>query len=124
MPVNKILIIEDESTSRKILSLALDGEGRELIFAEDGERGVELAKTHRPDLIIMDIMLPKMNGYEATRLIKKDGDLKDIPIIALTARTMTFDRKQAVEAGCVDFITKPFRVIELRNQVLKHLEGG
>ena len=117
MSAKKILIVDDEETNRKIITLALEGEGREVIFAGDGEEAFTMAKANRPDLIIMDVMLPKINGFEATRRIRGDEELKDVPVIALTARTMDFDKKQAEEAGCDDFITKPFRIGELRRRI-------
>ena len=124
MAVKKILVVEDETTSRKILGLALEAADRELIYAEDGESAIELAKHHRPDLIIMDIMLPRLNGFEAARKIKADDDLKDTPILALTARTTLYDEEQAREAGCSDFMTKPFRIGGLRERIERLLGPG
>lgn len=121
MNKKKILIVEDESTSREIIALSVGEKNHELIFAKDGDEAVRMAVEHKPDLIIMDIMIPRINGYEATRIIKSNNMLKDIPIIAITARTGTYDEKMAREAGCIDYLTKPFRVANLRDKLSKYL---
>ena len=87
------------------------------VDAEDGEIAVELARQIRPDLIIMDVMLPRINGFEAARIIRSDEELKEIPILALTARTTLYDEDQAKKAGCSDFMTKPFRIGNLREKI-------
>jgi DNA-binding response OmpR family regulator len=120
----KILIVEDEDVSRKILTLALEGKRYELIFAGDGENAVEIARQQHPDLIVMDIMLPRVNGFEATRAIRSSPGLEDVPVIALTARTTVYDEKAAREAGCSDFITKPFRIGELRTRIMRLLSAA
>ena len=120
--MKKILIVEDEATSRKILSVALEGPDRKLIFADNGDQAVKLAQEHRPDLIIMDIMLPHLNGFDATGIIKSTPDLIDVPVVALTARTMKYDRDQALKSGCTDFIAKPFRVGDLRRRLSRFLD--
>jgi CheY-like chemotaxis protein len=119
--VKKVLIVEDEETSRRITALALHGAGRELLFAKDGDEALRMALEHRPDLIIMDLMLPRINGFEVARLIKRNNDLAHIPVVALTARTATYDQVQAKEAGCDDFITKPYRISFLRERLAKYL---
>lgn len=121
MNKKKILIVEDESTSREIIALSVGEKNHDLIFAGDGDEAVRMAVEHKPDLIIMDIMIPRINGYEATKIIKSNNMLKDIPIIAITARTGKYDEKMAREAGCVDYLTKPFRVANLRDKLNKYL---
>lgn len=121
MDKKKILIVEDESTSREIIALSIGERTHELIFATDGDEAVRMAFEHMPDLIIMDIMIPRINGYEATKIIKANKILKDIPIIAITARTSKYDEKMAREAGCDDYLTKPFRVANLRDKLNKYL---
>ena len=110
----KVLIVEDEETSLQIITLALQRRNRELLFARDGEEAVRIATSERPDLIVMDMMLPKLDGFGATRRIKADPALAAIPVIALTARTGDFDERKAREAGCADYITKPYRIEHLR----------
>ena len=117
----KILIVEDEETSRKVITLALRRPGRELLFAHDGEEAVRIAAAERPVLIVMDMMLPKLDGFQATLRIKGDPALAAIPIVALTARTGDFDEKKAREAGCVDYITKPYRIDHLRTRLAPYL---
>jgi len=121
MGKKKILIVEDESTSREIIALSIGEKNHELIFAGDGDEAVRMAFEHMPNLIIMDIMIPRINGYEATKIIKGNKMLKDIPIIAITARTAKYDEKMAREAGCDDYLTKPFRVANLRDKLNKYL---
>lgn len=120
--MKKILIVEDEETSRKIIGLALKGENRELLFASDGDEAVRMAMEHLPDLIIMDMMLPRIDGFQATKLIKKNTELQKTPIVALTARTEDYDEERSREAGCDDYITKPFRIGYLREKLAKYLE--
>jgi len=117
----KILIVEDEETSLKVLTLALKRPGRELLFARDGEEAVRLAAAERPALIVMDMMLPKLDGFEATQRIKADPALAGIPIVALTARTGDYDERKAREAGCADYITKPYRIDHLRARLAPYL---
>lgn len=123
MERRKVLIVDDEETSRKILELAVGGGNRELLLAKDGEEALRLAREHHPDLILMDIMLPKMDGYQVVRRIKQDPALAAIPVVALTARTFDYDEDMARQAGCVDFLTKPYRLGELRVRLAKYLEG-
>jgi two-component system, cell cycle response regulator DivK len=117
----RVLIVEDEETSLHIITLALQRHNRELIFARDGEAAVRLATSERPAVIVMDMMLPKLDGFEATRRIKSDPALAAIPVIALTARTGDFDERKAREAGCADYITKPYRIEHLRARLAPYL---
>lgn len=123
-PKTKVLIVEDEETSLHILTLALQRHNRELFFARDGEQAVSLAASVRPDLIVMDMMLPKLDGFEATRRIKDNPALASIPVIALTARTGDFDERKAREAGCADYVTKPYRIEHLRARLAPYLNSG
>jgi two-component system, cell cycle response regulator DivK len=104
----RILIVEDQQDNRQILRDLLTNNGFEVVEAEDGESGVDAAKTQRPDLILMDIQLPILDGYEATRQIKSDPNLKSIPIVVVTSYALSGDDQKAHEAGCDAYVTKPF----------------
>ena len=112
----KILLVEDNELNRDMLSRRLTKKGYEIFMAVDGENGMELALSLNPDLILMDMSLPIMDGWEATRRIKDHPDTRDIAVIALTAHAMGDDRQRALEAGCDDYDTKP---IELTRLLLK-----
>jgi CheY-like chemotaxis protein len=113
----KILLIEDNEMNRDMLSRRLVRGGYEVIIAEDGARGVAMASSDRPDLILMDMSLPVIDGWEATRRIKATSELRKIPIIALTAHAMTTDRDKALEAGCDDYDTKPIELQRLLGKI-------
>jgi two-component system cell cycle response regulator DivK len=113
-----ILIVEDEPRNLKLLRDLLLRFGYEILEASDGEQGVKSAGEKMPDLILMDIMMPKMDGLEATRIIKADTKTKHIPIIALTSYAMKGDREKTIEAGCDGYIAKPIDIKE----VLKTIE--
>lgn len=102
-----ILLVEDNELNRDMLSRRLTKNGFRVIMAENGKEGVDLAIRERPDLILMDLSLPIMDGWEATRLLKNSADTSAIPIIALTAHAMAGDEEQAYRSGCDDFDTKP-----------------
>ena len=116
-----ILIVEDDEFNRDLLEQLLD-EHYKIHAAVDGASGIELAKQERSDLILMDLSLPVIDGWEATRRIKGDELLKSIPIIALTARAMVGDEEKARAAGCDDYIVKPLDEHELLAKVAKWLE--
>jgi CheY-like chemotaxis protein len=103
----KILLVEDNEMNRDMLSRRLQRKGYSVITAEDGEKGLSLARSEAPDLILMDISLPAMSGWEVTRLLKADEATRHIPIIALTAHAWITDREKALEAGCDEYDTKP-----------------
>jgi two-component system cell cycle response regulator DivK len=103
-----ILVIEDTEDNRRILRDLLTDAGFELIEAADGEQGVAMAAEHRPDLILMDIQLPLVDGYEATRRIKANPDLRHIPIVAVTSYALSGDEAKALAAGCDGYVAKPF----------------
>jgi len=104
----RILVIEDTEDNRRILRDLLTNAGFQVLEATDGERGVAAAVEHRPDLILMDIQLPVVDGYEATRRIKSDSNLRSIPIIAVTSYALSGDEAKARSAGCDGYIAKPF----------------
>ena len=105
--MSKILIVEDNEMNRDMLSRRLERKGYEIVMAEDGQKGVDMSKSENPDLILMDLSLPVMDGWEATSTIKADNNTKDIPIIVLTAHAMAGDREKAIEAGADEYDTKP-----------------
>jgi len=113
----KILLVEDNEMNRDMLSRRLEKRGYTLAIAADGGVGVELAKSGAPDLILMDMSLPVIDGWEATKLLKADAVTKGIPIIALTAHAMDSDRVKALEAGCDDFDTKPVELTRLLGKI-------
>jgi CheY-like chemotaxis protein len=103
----KILLVEDNEMNRDMLSRRLQRRGYCVVTAEDGEKGLLLARSETPDLILMDISLPVMSGWEVTRLLKANESTRHIPIIALTAHAWVTDREKAIESGCDDYDTKP-----------------
>jgi two-component system, cell cycle response regulator DivK len=105
--MQKILLVEDNEMNRDMLSRRLQRRGYCVVTAEDGEKGLLLARSEAPDLILMDISLPGMSGWEVTRLLKANESTRHIPIIALTAHAWVTDREKAIEAGCDDYDTKP-----------------
>lgn len=119
----KLLLVEDNEMNRDMLSRRLVRKGYEVVIAVDGAEGVEMAAAELPDLILMDITLPVMNGWDATRAIKGEEKTRAIPVIALTALAMVGDREQALEAGCDDYDTKPVelpRLLEKIEALLHH----
>lgn len=117
----KILLVEDNEMNRDSLSRLLARRGFDMVFAEDGEEAVRIAQEALPDLILMDISLPRMDGYEATRLLRGMETTRAIPIIALTAHAMTSDREKALEAGCTDFESKPVEFARLLEKIQARL---
>ena len=113
----KILLVEDNEMNRDMLSRRLIRKGYEVVVGEDGEKGVSLAASDRPDIILMDMSLPVINGWEATRRIKAAPETAAIPVIALTAHAMVSDRDKALEAGCDDFDTKPVDLPRLLGKI-------
>jgi CheY-like chemotaxis protein len=105
--VPTILLVEDNEMNRDMLSRRLERAGYRVILAVDGPRGIAAARAEAPDLILMDMSLPEIDGWEATRHLKQDPATRGIPVIALTAHAMVSDREKALEAGCDDYDTKP-----------------
>ena len=117
--MTKILLVEDDEMNRDMLSRRLIKRGYEVVIAVDGEQGVAMSGSESPDLILMDMSLPGIDGWTATRQVKADDMTRGIPVIALTAHAMAGDREKALEAGCDDFDTKP---VELQ-RLLGKIEG-
>lgn len=122
----KILIVEDEVHIRTLLEQALeeleDEHSVEVLSAGDGEEGLEMIRTHRPQVVFLDIMMPKVNGYEVCRTVKKDPELKDTMIVLLAAKGQEVDRKKGLELGAYDYMTKPFdpdELVELARELLR-----
>ncbi len=118
-----ILIVEDDPKSLILTRDLLQVSGFTTIEATNGEQGVELARVKKPDLILMDIQMPDMDGLEATRILKADATTKNIPIVALTAYAMKGDKERVLEAGCDGYITKPIDIQELLKRVAEYLSG-
>lgn len=117
-----ILIVEDIELNRDLLAQLLEDEHR-LVFAEDGLAALERAAEARPDLILMDLSLPRMDGWEATRRLKADPELSRIPVIVLSAHAMSGDEERARACGCDDFLTKPVDEAVLFDKIARHLGG-
>ncbi len=118
----KVLLVEDNEMNRDMLSRRLIASGFDVILAADGQQGVAAAAAHLPDLILMDLGLPILDGWEATRRLKADPATAAIPVIALTANAMAGDRERAVLAGCDDYDTKPVRMPRLLEKMKALLE--
>ena len=113
----KILLVEDNEMNRDMLSRRLERKGYEVVIAVDGQKAIDLAASVKPDLILMDMSLPIIDGWEATRRLKADALTKPIPIIALTAHAMPEDERKAREAGCNDYDTKPIELPRLLEKI-------
>jgi len=122
--VAKILLVEDNEMNRDMLSRRLERRGYQVVIAVDGVEGVRMAQAEAPALILMDMSLPVLDGWEATRQIKAAPATGDIPIIALTAHAMSGDREKAIEAGCDDFDTKPVDLPRLLAKIDALLGGA
>ena len=110
--------------NRDMLSRRLTRRGFQVIFAADGQQGVDLARSERPDIILMDMSLPVMDGWEATRRVKSDDATSSVPVIGLTAHAMAGDREKAIEAGCDDYDTKPVELERLIGKMERLLSAG
>ncbi|MGC9521077.1 MAG: response regulator [Anaerolineae bacterium] len=119
----RILYIEDSSSNRLLVKRVLEAEGHDVLEAEDGVAGFEMALAEHPDLILMDINLPDVDGYEMTRRMCSHPDLAEVPIVAMTANVMQGDREKTLAAGCAGYIPKPIDVDALPSQVAEFLEG-
>ncbi len=117
MAEGKVLLIEDNPLNMELAVDLLEIDGYEVLTATTAEEGIELAQKETPDLILMDISLPGIDGLEATRILKKDKKVKDVPIVAMSAHAMTGDKEKAMEAGCVGYITKPIDTKSLVEKV-------
>jgi two-component system cell cycle response regulator DivK len=121
--VVRILLVEDNETNRDMLSRRLQRRGYKVLLAVDGGEGVSMAQSERPDLILMDMSLPVLDGWEATRQLKGIAETREIPVIALTAHAMRGDREEALAAGCDDYDTKPVDFVRLLGKIETLLAG-
>ncbi|MCC2690806.1 MAG: response regulator receiver protein [Rhizobiaceae bacterium] len=121
--MTRILLVEDNEMNRDMLSRRLSRRGFEVLVAENGQSGVMMTASEKPDLVLMDMSLPVMDGWEAARRLKSDPDTSDIPIIALTAHAMASDRERALQAGCDDYDSKPVDMTRLIDKI-QHLLGA
>ena len=117
-----ILVVEDQEDNRQILRDLLASSGFLMIEAHDGQQALAMARSQRPDLILMDIQLPVVDGYEATRSIKRDPELKHIPVIAVTSYALSGDEERAREAGCDAYVAKPYSTRHLLTKIGQFLE--
>jgi len=115
--MSKILLVEDNEMNRDMLSRRLERKGYEVVIAVDGQAGIDMASSGNPDIILMDLSLPVIDGWEATRKIKADPATQSIPVIALTAHAMAGDKQKALEAGCDDYDTKPIDLKRLLEKI-------
>ena len=115
--MTKILLVEDNEMNRDMLSRRLARRGYQVVIALDGEQGLAMARSEAPDLILMDMSLPVLDGWEAARQLKAAPETRAIPIIALTAHAMVGDREKAIEAGCNDYDTKPIEFPQLLGKI-------
>jgi CheY-like chemotaxis protein len=113
----KILLVEDNEMNRDMLSRRLTKKGYDVVIAVDGQAGLEMAHSEKPDLILMDMSLPVMDGWAATRAVKQREETRHIPVIALTAHALAPDRDKALEAGCNDYDTKPIELTRLLGKI-------
>ena len=119
--MTKVLLVEDNEMNRDMLSRRLVRRGFEVVSAVDGQQGVDLARSENPDIILMDMSLPVLDGWEATRRVKSDDATRNVPVIGLTAHAMAGDREKALDAGCDEYDTKPVeldRLIEKMERLL------
>jgi two-component system, cell cycle response regulator DivK len=115
--MTKVLLVEDNEMNRDMLSRRLIRRGFQVVFAMDGQQGIDLARSERPDIILMDMSLPVIDGWEATRRVKADAATRSVPVIGLTAHAMSGDREKAIEAGCDDYDTKPVELDRLISKI-------
>jgi two-component system alkaline phosphatase synthesis response regulator PhoP len=123
MAKGRILVVDDEIYIVHILDFSLGMEGYEVVTALDGEQALEKARAEKPDLIVLDIMMPKLDGYETCKRLKADAATKDVPVILLSAKGRNVDQKVGFEVGADDYITKPFsprKLVERINAILGH----
>lgn len=120
----KILLVEDDELNRDMLSRRLERRGYQVVIALDGEQAVAMARSEAPDMILMDMSLPVLDGWEATRQLRAASETRTVPIIALTAHAMVGDRERAIEAGCDDYDTKPVEFQRLLEKIKVMLSKG
>jgi two-component system, cell cycle response regulator DivK len=115
--MSRILVVEDNPISRELLSRRLQKSGYEVLLAADGAGGIEAARVEKPDLILMDMSLPGMDGWDATKTLRSRPETRNIPVIALTAHTLPGDRDRAIMAGCDDYESKPIELPQLVHKI-------
>jgi two-component system cell cycle response regulator DivK len=120
----RVLLVEDNEVNRYLVAFVLEQAGLLVDTAVDGERALEMARARRPDLILMDLRMPVLDGYETTRRLKADPALRDIPVVALSAQAMPQERERALEVGCIAHFDKPIDVARFADQVLALLPAG
>lgn len=120
----KVLIVEDNELNMKLFHDLLEAHGIDTVQTRDGRLALDIAREHSPDLIIMDIQLPEISGLDVTKMLKADDDLKDIPVVAVTAFAMKGDEQKIREGGCQDYISKPISVARFMEVVRRHLDGA
>ena len=118
-----VLLVEDNEMNRDMLSRRLKRKGYQVLLAVDGQQGLDMARAHKPDLVLMDMSLPVLSGWDATRALKADPAMRHIPVIALTAHAMAGDREQAMAAGCNDYDTKPVELERLLKKMSVLMAG-
>ncbi len=118
----KVLIVEDNELNMKLFDDLLGAHGYDTIKTRDGMKVLDLAREHMPDLIVMDIQLPEVSGLEVTQWLKKDNDLKKIPVVAVTAFAMKGDEEKIRQGGCEDYVSKPISILDFMKVIQKHLE--
>jgi len=119
----RILLVEDNELNRDMLRRRLSHRGHEVILAANGRQGIEMARSEKPDVVLMDLSLPEVDGWQAARILKNDAGTRGIPLVALTAHAMLGDREKALEAGCDDYATKPVD-LPLLVGIIERLIGG
>ena len=122
--MSKILVVEDNEMNRDMLTRRLERKGFEVVVAINGKVGIDMASSSNPDIILMDLSLPVIDGWEATRQIKADPATQSIPVIALTAHAMAGDEQKALEAGCDDYDTKPIDFKRLLGKIENYISGS
>jgi len=122
--MKKVLLVEDNPDNCEVMRTILSHHGYEVVEAHNGEDGVRLAEEEKPDIILMDLSLPKMDGWEAATIIKSKEELKNIPVIAITAHAMSGDEKKALEKGCDGYLSKPCTPRSVVDMVKKYLKEG
>ena len=120
----RVLVVEDDANNLDVASRIIRASGHEALVAADGVAGLDLARVERPDAILVDLLLPRMDGWSLTRSLRTEPWAASIPIIAVSALALPSDRARAIEAGCDDFVSKPFAPAELRAILLRYFPGG
>jgi two-component system alkaline phosphatase synthesis response regulator PhoP len=121
--VTKVMVVDDEPDIRRLVGFSLKRHGFDIVEATDGLAACALAEAEQPDIILMDVMMPLMNGFEAVRKLKENAATADIPVVMLSAKSQVYEQEEGLESGAVSYICKPFTPAELVEQVSQHLQG-